>query len=216
MRKLILAAGAAFLALSMPAAAEAQGKGKGNGAKAHHSMAVKAKGGGVHARSQTQVRARSGARLDRRHDRNANGIPDYRERRLADIDRDGIPDYRERRIVDLDRDGIPDYRERFIDRDRDGIDDRSEGRSGAAACPPGLAKKTPACIPPGQARQAFSVGARLPAGYRFVPVPADYIDDLERMGGYDPDRYRYYYDRERVYVVDPRTRLIERIVDLVL
>src|SRR5687767_7746974 len=37
---------------------------------------------------------------------------------------------------------------------------------GLGGCPPGLAKKTPRCVPPGQAKHLFNVGQRVPLGYR--------------------------------------------------
>ncbi|WP_106638702.1 hypothetical protein [Allosphingosinicella vermicomposti] len=81
------------------------------------------------------------------------------------------------------------------------------------ACPPGLAKKNNGCLPPGQARKIYGQGDRLPSGYRYVAVPERYRD---RIGSYDPDRYRYYYDEDRIYVVDPTTRLITSVISLLL
>jgi hypothetical protein len=40
-------------------------------------------------------------------------------------------------------------------------------------CPPGLAKKHPPCIPPGQAKKYY-IGSPLPAGLDFYPVPASW------------------------------------------
>jgi hypothetical protein len=40
-----------------------------------------------------------------------------------------------------------------VNRTRSGIDDRAQYGRGRKACPPGLAKKTPACTPPGRAKQ---------------------------------------------------------------
>lgn len=190
MRTLLLLAGAALLVGSQPALAK---PGKGHG-----------QGKGIAAARVT-------------HDINRDGIPDYRQRRLADVNMNGIPDYRERRRVDINRNGIPDYRERFIDRDRDGLDDREElaaNRWGGDICPPGLAKKTPSCVPPGQASRSFRVGQRLPAGYRYY---TDY-DDLP-AAYYDPDYglsrdYRYIYRNDYLYEVDPVSLLIRRVIGL--
>ena len=51
-----------------------------------------------------------------------------------------------------------------------------------AHCPPGLEKKNPPCVPPGQARQGSiigqgpaAVGDHLPAGYRVIIDPAQHI-----------------------------------------
>ena len=119
MNKLILLAGAGLvLALGTPAAADAK-PGKGNSAN-------------VHLNAKGYV------------DMNRNGVADWREQRLIDANGNGILDWRERRTVDINRNGVADWRERWIDRDRDGIDDRQEimaNRWGGANCPPGLAKK---------------------------------------------------------------------------
>lgn len=230
MRKLFLAASAAAMAFSMPAVAEAQGKGKGNGvsARAQQTATVKrnARSNGqvrtdvrarTDARANARARTRTGAAIDRRLDTNANGIPDYREARLADVNNNGIPDARERRMVDLNGNGIADYRERLIDLNRDGIDDRAQNRYGGNVCPPGLAKKTPACIPPGQARRMFNVGQRVPTGFnRYTglnDIPVDYRDDIPDI--YRTDQYRYIYRDNRVYVVDRTTRIVRSIIDLI-
>jgi hypothetical protein len=81
----------------------------------------------------------------------------------------------------------------------------------AAPCPPGLAKKHNGCLPPGQAKKIYGVGERLPVGYRYVAVPVQYRDRIAFQ-----DRYRYYYDDGRVYAVDPTTRLIAEVIDLIL
>lgn len=231
MRNILLLASAAAMAVSMPAFAK-PGKGGGQGAGPQASVKANAKPGKARvrtdvrartdARANARARQRSGASVDRAIDRNGNGIADYRERRLADANGNGVPDYRERRIVDINGNGIADYRERRIDRDRNGVDDRAQRRYGGEACPPGLAKKTPACVPPGQAKGGFEAGSRLPTQYRYMPVPSDYLTHeryLDALERYDPDDYRYYYDdgdTDRVYVVDPRTRLIREVIDLIL
>jgi hypothetical protein len=108
------------------------------------------------------------------------------------------------RMGDRDGDGIPDSRDR--------VDNRPAGRYGANDCPPGLAAKNNGCLPPGQARKMFDVGQRLPAGYnsytRYGDIPATYRDQY----GLTED-YRYIYRDQAVYVVDPRTNLVTRIID---
>lgn len=150
-----------------------------------------------------------------RYDANRNGIPDYRERMRADANFNGVLDYRERRTVDLNRNGVPDYRERFIDRDRDGIDDRREAsnRYGANACPPGLAKKNNGCLPPGQAKKQFNVGQRIPNGYNYYTdynrLPSEYYSR------YDLDNdYRYIRRNDYLYEVDPLTSLVRRVIGI--
>ena len=188
MEKLFLLAGVGIvLALGAPAAAEAK---PGN-----------AKGAKVHMNAKGHI------------DMNRNGVADWREQRLIDANGNGVLDWRERRSVDINRNGIADWRERWIDRDRDGIDDRQEvmsNRWGGANCPPGLAKRTPQCIPPGQVGRSFNVGQRVPTGwgtlgYNRIPDSVRDLYDLD-------DDDRYVYRNGTLYVVDPRTRLIENII----
>lgn len=194
MRKLILLAGAAtMLAVGAPAAAKPD---KGN-AKAKAS---------VHLNARGQV------------DVNRNGIADWREQRLIDANANGVLDWRERRTVDINRNGIADWRERWIDRDRDGIDDRQEammGRYGGAACPPGLAKKSPACIPPGQAKRLFAEGQRIPSSYRTFTPFGDIPLAVRNQYNLDDD-YRYIYRDNTVYVIEPTTRLVRDIINVLL
>lgn len=229
MSKLVWIISAAAIAIGAPAAADAQGKGNGKGG-AKSGQSTMAKGNGqmrrdgqvqtrerarTDARANTRARSRTGAAVDRQMDRNGNGIPDYRDRTLADVNGNGVADYRERRLVDLNGNGIADYRERFIDRNRDGIDDRAS-RFGSNACPPGLAKKSPACIPPGQAKRMFSEGQRIPSGYRsftdFDDIPLQYRDDIPSR--YGSDAYRYIYRDNSIYIVDRETRVISEIINL--
>lgn len=52
-------------------------------------------------------------------------------------------------------------------------------------CPPGLAKKNPPCVPPGQAKQGVIsadpdvIGAHLPDGYHVVIAPRLYDPDAD-------------------------------------
>jgi len=144
---------------------------------------------------------------------NRNGVADWREQRLIDANGNGILDWRESRTVDINRNGVADWRERWIDRDRDGIDDRQEimaNRWGGANCPPGLAKKNPPCVPPGQVGRSFTVGQRAPTGWgmiRYNRIPNS-VRDLYDLDDSD----RYIYRNGTLYVVDPRTRLIQQII----
>lgn len=189
MRNLILLAGAALAVALTPAAAEA-----------------KPKGDKVHVNAKGQI------------DMNRNGVADWREQRLVDANGNGILDWRENRRVDINNNGIPDWRERFIDRNRNRIDDRQEAmgnRWGGAVCPPGLAKKVPPCIPPGQVDRAFNEGQLLPQNYRwYTPygsIPAGYRTQYNL-----DDDYRYILQERYIYEVDPTTRAVRRIIDLLL
>ena len=85
---------------------------------------------------------------------------------------------------------------------------------GTNACPPGLARKGNGCLPPGQARKIFNVGQRIPTGYNFYTpysdIPLAYRD---RYGLVNDGRYIYRDDS--IYVVDPTTNLVSRIIDVI-
>ena len=118
--------------------------------------------------------------------------------------------------VDINRNGIADFREHRIDANRNGIDDRFEARFrfGDDFCPPGLAKKNNGCLPPGQAKRSFTVGQRIPTGFGLVRIGAIPVDIRSR---FDLDANDRFVVRDRfIYVVDPRTRLVERIIDLLI
>ena len=81
---------------------------------------------------------------------------------------------------------------------------------GTNSCPPGLAKKNNGCLPPGIAKQRFSVGDRWNGNYgawSYNQVPLDWRSQY----GLDPMN-RYYYRDGYLYSVDPQTRLVESIV----
>ena len=87
-------------------------------------------------------------------------------------------------------------------------------RGNPHGCPPGLANRNPPCVPPGQVRRLFHQGQRLPTGYRYY-TPYDRIPiDLRTRYGI-PTGYNYIYRDNSVYVVDPRTRLVQSIIDLI-
>lgn len=122
-----------------------------------------------------------------------------------------------RGMVDINRNGVADFRERRIDVNRNRIDDRVEARwnLGNEWCPPGLAKRNNGCLPPGHAKRVFALNQRLPTGYRFF-TPYDQIPlDLRTRYELDDD-LRYIYRDNYIYVVDPQTRLVNRIIDLLL
>jgi hypothetical protein len=86
---------------------------------------------------------------------------------------------------------------------------------GAGGCPPGLAKKNPQCMPPGQHKKMFNVGQRLPYGYHGY-TPYDQIPyDLRRQYGLDDD-YRYIYRDDYLYRVDPTTMVVTQILRAIL
>jgi hypothetical protein len=86
---------------------------------------------------------------------------------------------------------------------------------GVGGCPPGLAKKNPPCIPPGQAKKLYGVGQRLPLGYGtrygYNQIPYD-VRTRYGLNPYD----RYYYGNGYLYGVDPKTMLIQQAVAALL
>lgn len=83
-------------------------------------------------------------------------------------------------------------------------------RLGQEVCAPGLAKKPVSCMPPGQAGRILAMGARVPTGWGTIPftrIPFSVRDQYDLLRS-----DRYVYRNGTLYVVDPRTRLIERII----
>ncbi len=79
-----------------------------------------------------------------------------------------------------------------------------------ADCPPGLAKKNPPCVPPGQVGKRYGtrVGDTLRIGdYRIIRDRDRY--DLDYRRGWD-----YYRDDDRIYRVDRETRQVLAIINL--
>jgi hypothetical protein len=200
----MMMAGIAALATAMPALAEAK---PGNGQSARsgqHSGQAQAR-----TRTRTEVRSDGRARTDARASTRARTRTGTSVDRRLDTDRDGIPDHRDR-MTDRNRDGIDDSRQDLGDVDRNG------NRYGGNVCPPGLANRTPACVPPGQARRMFREGQTIPSnfgnylGYQDLlgRLPADYRDDIPTGD------FRYVYQNDTVYVVDARTRLVRSIIDI--
>lgn len=236
MYRLFLAAGVAALAISVPASAEqGQGRGQGQSAKAERggdgeARAAKANRGkktqadkaerGQKQREARAERSRGQAhQSERRAERSQEQRSERRQEARADQgDRDD-----DRRLVRRDRDD--DRRLVLIRRDRDGdrlrardIREDRRGRQFAehrgippgllGGCPPGLAKKTPACVPPGLAKQQF-LGQRLPASYSSNRLP-----DRLRYRYRDNDDHYYRYGDGYLYRVNRQSNLIGALLPL--
>ncbi len=82
---------------------------------------------------------------------------------------------------------------------------------GQGACPPGLAKKNPRCMPPGQYKKRFEVGQRLPYGYNsYIPYNQIPYDWRQQYGL--SDDYRYVYQDDYLYRVDPTTLIVQQVL----
>lgn len=85
----------------------------------------------------------------------------------------------------------------------------------AAGCPPGLAKKNPPCVPPGQAKKyidksdyrRYRVGDRIDNDYFWIDSPGRY--------GLNRDGY-YLRSGEYVYRVDRQTREVLNLIGAVI
>ena len=86
---------------------------------------------------------------------------------------------------------------------------------GQGGCPPGLARKSPACVPPGQAKKQLKVGERLPKDYKGYTPYSQIPRDLRRQHGLTVGD-RYVYRDERLYRVDAKTRVVEQVVNAIL
>ena len=88
---------------------------------------------------------------------------------------------------------------------------------GTGGCPPGLAKKNPQCMPPGQHRKLFAVGQRVPYGYNgLLGYNALPYDLRTRYGGGLDPYSRYIYRDDYLYRVDPTTMVVSEILRAVL
>jgi hypothetical protein len=85
---------------------------------------------------------------------------------------------------------------------------------GNGNCPPGLAKRNNGCLPPGIAKRHFGIGDRWRGNYglwNYNQVPLDWRTQY----GLDPVN-RYYYRDGYLYSVDPRTRLVESVIQALI
>ena len=86
---------------------------------------------------------------------------------------------------------------------------------GTGGCPPGLAKKNPPCVPPGQAKKLYEVGHHFSQDYRGWTPYNQIPYDLRNQYRLDPYG-RYIYDQNYIYQVDPKTLVVSQILNAVL
>ncbi|WP_170463897.1 hypothetical protein [Ruegeria arenilitoris] len=87
-----------------------------------------------------------------------------------------------------------------------GVAMAGNGNSKGGHCPPGLAKKSIPCVPPGQAKKFYNTGDYITRDYRWINDPYRY--GLNR-GGY------YVRAGDYVYRVDPDTRKVLNLIGAV-
>jgi hypothetical protein len=83
------------------------------------------------------------------------------------------------------------------------------------SCPPGLAKKNEMCMPPGQYKKMYNVGQRYNRDFGYAWNYNQIPYDLRNQYGFQPN-YNYYYRNGYLYQVDPRTQLIQQVVNAIL
>ena len=86
---------------------------------------------------------------------------------------------------------------------------------GRGGCPPGLAKKNNGCMPRGQFKKMYRAGQRYGTNYgsrwSYNQIPYD----LRSQYDFNPN-YRYYYGDGYLYQVDPRTMLVQQVVNAIM
>jgi hypothetical protein len=197
MSRLFLAAGVAALAIAAPVAAEKGGHQGGNKGQAAKVERGHVKQGGAKSSAAKVERGGGGhkvATFDR--GKGQSWKADRHVGKAAKWDR-RIDNRIDRRDVLRDRD---------FNRDRFDGDRFASARGWANGCPPGLWKKSPSCVPPGQAK---NLGGLLPLAYRDRLLPLG-LRDLYR----DDDDYLYRLGDGYLYRVDRRTSLVESLLPL--
>lgn len=84
------------------------------------------------------------------------------------------------------------------------VRDPQSALAGAPACPLGVVVKKNDCLPPGQAKQQFIVGQRVPTGYRFYTPLANIPMALRKQipSTYLTGDYKYIYRDGIIYLVN--------------
>jgi hypothetical protein len=228
MSKWILTAGAAAIALTVPALA---GPGHGGGPKEQQgggAAKVERGGGDKAARGQARAAPQQVVRAERRQaergparvERQANRV----ERQSNRVERQAVRaeqrDVRgksaERQIARLER-----GRDKAVAANRDlrnvdrGLDRRADDRAFAGVgasgfrglangCPPGLAMKNNGCLPPGQAKKLL--GAALPASLAAQALAGPFSQWYR-----DDERFYYRGDGDYIYRVNREGGLIDAL-----
>ena len=222
MRKLLMIASAAAMAVAMPAVAK---PGNGGGKGEHGHKADKGNGGGgggwkadkgpKHGGGWAAGEFGSERQFEKRQfkaERKWAKAEQNREKawRKAEIKADKKWAKQEKRALKEDRIfREAERRDRFEDRRFLGDDRRFAGNFDGG-CPPGLAKKNNGCLPPGQEKKLFRLGERIPSGYySSYNLPGEY-----RAWYQDSPEYSYRYDDGYIYRMDKGTNLVSALIPL--
>lgn len=85
----------------------------------------------------------------------------------------------------------------------------------ARSCPPGLAKKNEMCMPPGQYKKMYNTGQRYNRDYGHAWNYNQIPYDLRNQYGFRSNS-NYYYGNGYLYQVDPKTMLVQQVVNAIL
>lgn len=230
MKKFILIASAAVVALASPVVAK-PGGGNGHGNEGGGGGHGEHGGGNGHQGGQGERSFEGGdkhgdggghafkfaekaQRQQFRNEERGNGGMKHADRAFRDEQRHSNP----ARFVNYQN------RDRYQDRNREERGDgwnegRRDYRNGdyrqaQSFCPPGLAKKHNGCMPPGQAKKSYARGERYDYngynGYSGYNVPSGYRDVY-----YDtPDNYYRYDDNGYIYRVDRGSNMVSGLIPL--
>ena len=95
-----------------------------------------------------------------------------------------------------------------VDRDRTLVRTYYHNEYVAGRCPPGLAKKNNGCLPPGQAKKAWSVGQPLPPEVVYYPMPRELWTQLTPP----PYGYEYVQVDDNIVLIATATRVIAALL----
>ena len=87
---------------------------------------------------------------------------------------------------------------------------------GGSACPPGLAGRNPACVPPGLATKNYRVGEHLSGNFKYYTDLSAIPDTAKSQipSQYQTNAYRYIYQTNRIYVVSGSTDKVVSVINL--
>lgn len=209
MRKMLLAAGVAIAALSLPAFAQDHGHGGGGGVD--HVPAGPPTT--IPASPNANDRASGQVTGDVRAQTDSHASDRAQTRTGASVDR-SHSDADTTTTVRTDTDADDD--DRAATGAGNVVTNTQGNKFGGAACAPGLAGRDPACVPPGQANKTFRVGQHLSGKYKYYTdlssIPQDARTQVPTQ--YRSNDYRYIYQTDRIYVVNRDTNTVATVINL--
>ncbi|TMJ12743.1 MAG: hypothetical protein E6G94_13150 [Alphaproteobacteria bacterium] len=215
MRKLILLAGAATMAVAAPALAKPGGGGGHGGGNPH---AAQGGGGGGGHGGGNKHGGGGNPHADKGHGGGGFAAApqakhEQRQAFRSEPRGHGGGKAKAEKFAAPRQERFEDRRQAQQQRVYDGprYQQRDQRYAVTEGCPPGLAKKHNGCLPPGQAKKAYAVGQRIQRdAFRGYSIPAAYTPLY-----YDNPDYYYRYDGYGdIYRVDSGTNLISGLIPL--